>query len=745
MNECHKPEDIFKTLYHLTLFAGIPHKIVLLCDGLAPGTARHLKSLSRLTALDDAGGRGRPFYFNALIAQEADLYFFLDAGVLVTEDCLTGLIEILTASPENGLAGPTMNNCWNDQGYFSDQDPLSIDPAKRADTIRGQFGQTVVDTAPLYAISETFLTVKGTVVKAVGPADIRYGRGFCWEMDYTARAVWMGFKVLWAKGLYAHIATDSVAGERTHSFARNRLYYQGKFCLRHLTKETKAYCDHCRGVDCPDFAPKALPYGNQHSSGDLPLVSCIMPTRNRPEYVQRALHYFERQDYPEREIIVLYEKPEDLPALMPDSRRIRLVKTALNCSIGEKRNRGRAVAQGEIIAQWDDDDWYGLDRLSRQTAPIIAEKADISGLYNIGFYAVDTGRYWKCAPELFDRMFVRGVQGGTLVYRKKLPGGAIRYPDTSLREDADFLVLAQSHGARLFKTDGEGIYIYIRHGRNSWQFAPGNFLDADGWRRQPYPTFPADDQLFYQNRRTRQTTIRPNNGSVAAGRQPKISCIMPTADRIELFQRALVIYLGQDYPNKELIVVDDGAGNIGQLCKEHRIVYIPLQKKTSIGGKRNIACEQACGEIIIHLDDDDWYAKSWITRQVENLSAGKAEVTGLDKLIFYDSDKREAWCYSYPTAARHWVHGATLCYLKEFWKKFTFPEIDVGEDCLFLWHRGAANILSHGAINDYIGRIHVGNASPKHTKDACWSRISDLGKLQRIERIMTGSVTDSDG
>ncbi|MBA3003067.1 MAG: glycosyltransferase family 2 protein [Desulfurivibrio sp.] len=737
INERHDPGDIFKTLYHLTVFAGIAHEVVLLCDTLSPETAAHLKSLP-VAAIDDAGGRGRPFFFNALIARKAGLYFFLDAGVLVTEGCLAGLAEILAASPCNGLVGPTMNNCGKYQVDFPCHDTLQVESAGCGGKMSEQGGEAAEDTAPLFGISEAFLAVKGAAVKAVGPADIRYGRGYCWEMDYTARTVCAGFKVLRGKGLFAHLATGPVAGERERSFIRNKQYYQQKFCLRRLQREASIYCAHCLGADCPDFVPRALPYGTS-SFGAVPMISCIMPTRDRPEYVQQALYYFERQDYSAREMIVLYEKPEDLPASMPDSSSIRLVKTPLDGSIGEKRNRGCALARGELIAQWDDDDWYAPDRLSRQAAPIIAGKADISGLCNAGFYVVDSGQYWKCTPELFERMFVEGVLGGTLVYRKKIWGGAVRYPDTSLREDADFMVLAQRHGARLLKVDGDGLYAYVRHGHNSWQFAAGNFLDASGWTSLPSPAFLGEDLGFYLGRQASPHAIIQADRTAAARSLPKVSCIMPTADRPDFFQRAFDIYLGQNYPNKELIVVDDGACKVSHLCNGQGIVYLALQRRASIGAKRNIACEQASGEIIVHLDDDDWYAKDWITNQVVHLLAEKAEVTGLDDLLFYDSNRREAWRYSYPAASRSWVHGATLCYRKEFWQSFPFPDIDVGEDCSFLWRRGAKGIVPHGCSDGYIGHIHGGNSSPKQTGDACWSMISDPEILQRIEQAMSGS------
>jgi glycosyltransferase involved in cell wall biosynthesis len=47
--------------------------------------------------------------------------------------------------------------------------------------------------------------------------------------------------------------------------------------------------------------------------------------------------------------------------------------------------------------------------------------------------------------------------------------------------------------------------------------------------------------------------------------QPIASCIIPTANRRRFVPQAIRYFLTQDYPNKELIVVDDEiAGSIGR-------------------------------------------------------------------------------------------------------------------------------------------------------------------------------------
>src|SRR5215211_75266 len=93
--------------------------------------------------------------------------------------------------------------------------------------------------------------------------------------------------------------------------------------------------------------------------GDLPLVSCICPTYGRPpnhQYLlEEAIESFLRQTYPNKELIVLNDCPEqELVCLAPGVRVVNLPERFP--SLGDKRNAGVELARGELIAPWDDDD-----------------------------------------------------------------------------------------------------------------------------------------------------------------------------------------------------------------------------------------------------------------------------------------------------------------------------------------------------------------------------------------------------
>ena len=221
-----------------------------------------------------------------------------------------------------------------------------------------------------------------------------------------------------------------------------------------------------------------------------------MPTFGRPQFALQAVRYFLRQDYPERELLILDDGAEDLSPSLPQDERIRYLRLP-RLSIGAKRNIGCSLAAGEIIAQWDDDDWYAPGRLAAQVRPLLEGRAEISGIKGTLVFDLRAWRAWICTPRLHRMMYRHDVHGGTLVYFRWCWEELARYPDRSLAEDARFLSRLMRTGARLARIDDKRLFIYIRHGTNTWSFRCGRFLDPGGWRNAAHVPLPAEDHSFY--------------------------------------------------------------------------------------------------------------------------------------------------------------------------------------------------------------------------------------------------------
>jgi glycosyltransferase involved in cell wall biosynthesis len=104
-------------------------------------------------------------------------------------------------------------------------------------------------------------------------------------------------------------------------------------------------------------------------SNQAPLVSAIIPTRNRPELVRRAVKSVLEQTFERVEVVVVVDgyDPATVTVLEQLSDpRVRII--ALEESVGgaEARNIGVAAASGYWIALLDDDDEWLPDKISAQ-------------------------------------------------------------------------------------------------------------------------------------------------------------------------------------------------------------------------------------------------------------------------------------------------------------------------------------------------------------------------------------------
>lgn len=201
--------------------------------------------------------------------------------------------------------------------------------------------------------------------------------------------------------------------------------------------------------------------------------------------------------------------------------------------------------------------------------------------------------------------------------------------------------------------------------------------------------------------------------------QPLVSCIMPTANRQKYIPFALSHFLGQDYPNAELVIIDDGKESIAPLLPEDsRIKYFYTEPLGTIGIKRNFACSKTKGEIIMHWDDDDWYAADWISRQVNYLFSSGADICGVEHIHFFSPVTDTLWVgtalnRNNPSSPEQWLAGATLAYWKTFWAEHPFIDSQTGEDDNFIKTPGA-KVFAHEYIDGFVAVLHPRNTTVKY-------------------------------
>lgn len=205
---------------------------------------------------------------------------------------------------------------------------------------------------------------------------------------------------------------------------------------------------------------------------------------------------------------------------------------------------------------------------------------------------------------------------------------------------------------------------------------------------------------------------------------PLVSCILPTADRSHYIPMAIRLFLDQNYDGAELVIVDDGNRSVIDFIPEHpRIKYHFLSKKVSVGEKRNICCDLAQGRIILHWDDDDWFANWRISYQIAHLLNSGKQICGINRMYYANPKTYKAWIYAFPEKLGSWIAGGSFCYYKSLWESREFSPVNDGEDTRFINSVADDHIHILERYDFYVGRVHNMNTSIKKTEESVWHNL----------------------
>ena len=91
---------------------------------------------------------------------------------------------------------------------------------------------------------------------------------------------------------------------------------------------------------------------------------------------------------------------------------------------------------------------------------------------------------------------------------------------------------------------------------------------------------------------------------------PFVSVCTPTFNRRPFIPYMIKCFEHQDYPKDriEWIIIDDGTDKIGDLVQHiPQVKYFAYNEKMLLGKKRNVMHDKTRGDIIVYMDDDDYY------------------------------------------------------------------------------------------------------------------------------------------
>jgi glycosyltransferase involved in cell wall biosynthesis len=236
------------------------------------------------------------------------------------------------------------------------------------------------------------------------------------------------------------------------------------------------------------------------------VISVICPTYNRCERHENLYEAFCQQSYKKRELLVFDDSPRPSPFFsnLADPR-VRYTHTHMRHSIGVKRNLLVQMAVGDVIAHFDDDDYYGRDYLSKMYEQLVG--ADFVKLSKWLTWRESDGTLWEWDTSILDKtcFWVRATgqvrpldecenwsedqvagyihaslwgYGFSYVYRKSL-WKACPFADMNFGEDYEFIQRCQTKGFQCkCLADLKQIVLHTLHSESASIILPQTKVDS---------------------------------------------------------------------------------------------------------------------------------------------------------------------------------------------------------------------------------------------------------------------------
>ena len=187
---------------------------------------------------------------------------------------------------------------------------------------------------------------------------------------------------------------------------------------------------------------------------------------------------------------------------------------------------------------------------------------------------------------------------------------------------------------------------------------------------------------------------------VSPNGKPFVSVCTPTYNRRKFIPYLIKSFKEQTYPKEllEWIIIDDGEESVQDLFEGVECVkYFRYEEKLKLGYKRNLMHKKCKGEIIVYMDDDDYYPPDRITHSVRKLTSNKKVlIAGSSKVYIYFKNRNKMFQFG-PYGQNHATAGtfafkkelltitkynddADLAEEREFLKEYTIPMVQLNAE-----------------------------------------------------------------
>ena len=223
-------------------------------------------------------------------------------------------------------------------------------------------------------------------------------------------------------------------------------------------------------------------------------------------------------------------------------------------------------------------------------------------------------------------------------------------------------------------------------------------------------------------------------------KNPFVSVCTPTFNRRPFLPTIFECFRNQTYPRNKMewVIIDDGTDNVEDLvlaANIPEIKYFRVEKKMTLGAKRNFMHSKTKGSILVYMDDDDYYPPERVAHAVERLlfspnalCAGSSEIHVYFKHIAtmyqggpYGPNHATAGTFAFKRELLNQTqYSSTACLAeeREFLKNYTIPFVQLDPLKTIL-------VFSHNQ-NTFDKKTLIDDTNPKFVP--CQRKVEDFIK-----------------
>ncbi|WP_083238900.1 glycosyltransferase [Caloranaerobacter ferrireducens] len=194
------------------------------------------------------------------------------------------------------------------------------------------------------------------------------------------------------------------------------------------------------------------------------IITCTM----RPNYIDNVFNNYIRQNYEKKELIIILNNNDMDINLWKERasqyKNVKVFQLDEKTSLGECLNFGVRQSNNEIIAKFDDDDYYGPKYLRESVKAFSYTNAGLIGKA-ASFVYFEKYKILAIRSPMLENRYVKHIDGPTMLIRREV-FDKVKFADIPRGVDTRFSKDCLKKGIKLYSID-RFHHVYVRHSSSS--------------------------------------------------------------------------------------------------------------------------------------------------------------------------------------------------------------------------------------------------------------------------------------